>query len=73
MLQRWNKAFTHLSRLGSQRNLNFRHEFYVISRQSYKKAAAAAAAVAPTTADTAERRFPSETAVSFRAALCVFM
>ncbi|XP_062092225.1 uncharacterized protein LOC133798057 [Humulus lupulus] len=64
MLQRWNRAFSHLSRLGSQsqKNLNFRNDFYVISRQNYKKAAAT---VAPTTtADNVEMRFPNETAVN---------
>ncbi|KAF4358403.1 hypothetical protein F8388_018267 [Cannabis sativa] len=66
MLQRWNRAFSHLSRLGSQsqKNLNLRNDFYVISRQSYKKAAATAT-VAPTTSDNVEMRFPrNETAVN---------
>ncbi|XP_024029696.1 ubiquinol-cytochrome-c reductase complex assembly factor 1 isoform X1 [Morus notabilis] len=61
MLQRWSRAYTHLSRLGSQKNFNFRNDFYAISRQSYKKASAA---VAPATADTAERSSPSERPVN---------
>ncbi|PON51073.1 Ubiquinol-cytochrome c chaperone, CBP [Parasponia andersonii] len=63
MLQRWNRAFSHLSRLGSQseKKLNLRNEFCAVSRLSYKKATAA---VAPTAADTTERRFPSKTAVN---------
>lgn len=61
MLQRWSRAYTHLSRLGSQKNFNFRNDFYAISWQSYKKASAA---VAPATADTVERSYPGERPVN---------
>lgn len=61
MLQRWSRACAHLSRIGSQKSVNFRNDLYVISRQSHKKASAA---VAPTTADTSERSFPSERPVN---------
>ncbi|BBG98196.1 ubiquinol-cytochrome C chaperone family protein [Prunus dulcis] len=61
MLPRWSRAVTHFSRLGSQHNLNIRNEFYVISRQSYGRAAAA---VAPDTAITVEKPLPSESMVN---------
>lgn len=70
MLQRWSRAYTHLSRLGSQKNFNFRNDFYAISWQSYKKASAA---VAPATADTVERSSPGERPVGFTASYSVFL
>ncbi|KAL6131804.1 hypothetical protein ACLB2K_070177 [Fragaria x ananassa] len=41
MLPRLSRALPQLSRLGSQRGLNHRNDFYAISRQSYAKAAVA--------------------------------
>ncbi|KAL5569807.1 hypothetical protein UlMin_026382, partial [Ulmus minor] len=61
MLPRWSKAFTHLSKLGSQRNFILTNDFNAISRRSYAKTAAA---VSPTTADTAGRSLPSKPAVN---------
>lgn len=70
MLQRWSRACAHLSKIGSQKSVNFRNDLYVISRQSHKKASAA---VAPTTADTSERSFPSKRPVGFRALYSVVL
>ncbi|RXI08633.1 hypothetical protein DVH24_022777 [Malus domestica] len=60
MLPRWSRAVAQLSRLGTQQNLNLRNEFYVVSRQSYARAAA----VAPDTAFTVEKPLPAEPVVN---------
>ncbi|KAM1368301.1 hypothetical protein C1H46_015402 [Malus baccata] len=63
MLPRWSRAVAQLSRLGTQQNLNLRNEFYVVSRQSYARAADAAA-VAPDTAFTVAKPLPAEPVVN---------
>ncbi|XP_054823682.1 uncharacterized protein LOC129321798 isoform X3 [Prosopis cineraria] len=61
MLQRWSKAITHVSKIGSQSNLKFGKVICAITRRSYAKVAAASS---PTSTDSKEKDFTNESKVN---------
>ncbi|XP_054824094.1 uncharacterized protein LOC129322083 [Prosopis cineraria] len=61
MLQRWSKAITHVSKIGSQSNLKFGKDICAITRRSYAKVAAVSP---PTSTDSKEKDFTNESKVN---------
>ncbi|KAI9085689.1 hypothetical protein K1719_032295 [Acacia pycnantha] len=62
MLQRWSKAITHVSKMGSQSHLKFGKDICALTRLSYAKVAAAASP--PTSTDFKEKDFTNEPKVN---------
>ncbi|KAF5743614.1 Ubiquinol-cytochrome C chaperone family protein isoform 1 [Tripterygium wilfordii] len=61
MLSRWNRAISHLSKLGSMNAAEYGKDVYSISRRSYAKVAAVAS---PTTAESANKTSPTKSLVN---------
>ncbi|XP_057972584.1 uncharacterized protein LOC131160725 [Malania oleifera] len=61
MLPIWSRSFSHLSRIGLQRNMGFRDHLYLVPQLSYSKVAAVAM---PTGADLTEKNFSGKSEVN---------